>query len=345
VPDRVLRILAALALIAGVPLRTHSTPQPKPGDIQVLRAQAALPPHLTGQFGEAAAFQQMPGGDYFVFDRRGHAVYAIDTAMTEARRVVRIGVEAGRVLEPFAFRVGQGEFVIGDAPGRVPRVQLFVPSGSRLSGFRLPAQTQVRVVLDGVVLNGIGSLDFTRDRTILLNQPETGALVAEYDVRGRLIRSFGTLRPTGHESDSRVHLALNAALPLAAPDGGTYVVFVAGRPAFRLYDRDGRLVFERAIQGRELDDLLNAQPQTWPRRTADEGEIPLVAPVIRTAAVDPRGRLWISLVQPVTYLYDGGEKVGTFQFRAAGIIRPTSLFFTADGRVLVTPGCYIFRTP
>jgi hypothetical protein len=28
---------------------------------------------------------------------------------------------------------------------------------------------------------------------------------------------------------------------------------------------------------------------------------------------------------------------------AAGTIRPTSLFFTPDGRLLVTPGCYEFR--
>lgn len=344
-PDRVLRALAALALFAAGPIRVPAAARPGPGDVQVLRPAAALPPHLTGLFGEAAAFQHVPGGDYFVFDRRGHAVYAIDPAMTAARRIVRIGAESGRVLEPFAFRVGEGEFVIGDAPGHVPRVQLFVTSGSRLSGFTLPGRSAMRVALDGVVLNGVGSLDFTPDRTILLNRPETGSLVAEYDIAGRLVRSFGALRPTGHETDRRVHLALNSALPLAVPGGGTYVVFVAGQPAFRLYDRDGRLVYERAIQGRELDDLLREQPQTWPRRTAGDDDIPLVSPVVRTAAVDPRGRLWVSLVQPVSYVYEGGEKVGTFQFRGAGILRPTSLFFTPDGRVLVTPGCYVFRTP
>jgi len=68
-----------------------------------------------------------------------------------------------------------------------------------------------------------------------------------------------------------------------------------------------------------------------------------VLPAIRAAAVDPQGQLWISLSQPYTYVYDArGDKVRTVQFSAAGTISPTSLFFTRDGRLLVTPGCYEF---
>ena len=59
--------------------------------------------------------------------------------------------------------------------------------------------------------------------------------------------------------------------------------------------------------------------------------------------VDPQGRLWISLVQPYTYVHDAhGEKIRTVQFRAASTLSPSSLSFTNDGRVLVTPGCYEF---
>ena len=55
------------------------------------------------------------------------------------------------------------------------------------------------------------------------------------------------------------------------------------------------------------------------------------------------GNLWISLMAPFTYVYDrNGEKRHTLQFTAAGVIAPTSFFFTADGRVLVAPGCYAF---
>jgi hypothetical protein len=63
--------------------------------------------------------------------------------------------------------------------------------------------------------------------------------------------------------------------------------------------------------------------------------------------VDRAGRLWIALAsQPVTYVYDGsGEKLRTVQFKGADILSPNSLFFTREGRILVTPGCYEFRTP
>jgi hypothetical protein len=85
-------------------------------------------------------------------------------------------------------------------------------------------------------------------------------------------------------------------------------------------------------------------PQRWPRRSVDGRELPMVPPVVRTAAVDGAGRLWVSFVLPYTYVFDGdGEKVRTVQFRASGIIAPTSLAFDKVMHVLVTPGCYEFR--
>ena len=93
----------------------------------------------------------------------------------------------------------------------------------------------------------------------------------------------------------------------------------------------------------EVDPYLRQMPRTWPRRRTEEGEIPLVPSIVRTAAVDPDGNLWISLVPPFTYVYDSdGNKRRTLQFRAAGIMAPTSFFFTRDARVFASPGCYAF---
>jgi hypothetical protein len=65
--------------------------------------------------------------------------------------------------------------------------------------------------------------------------------------------------------------------------------------------------------------------------------------MVRTAAVDAAGRLWISLVVPYTYVYDGaGEKRRTVQFRGAGILSPSSLFFAPRHRLIVGPGGYEF---
>ena len=317
----------------------------QPGAAETLRSIAALPPHLVGRFGDPSGFQQAADGRFFVVDRRGHTVSRIDAAMTTATPLVAIGHELGRILLPFGFDLGEGEFAVADAPTGAGRVQVFTTSGSRISAFTLASRPEARVQLDGLVLNGPGSMRFTAARTILLNQPETGALVTEYDIRGGALRSIGTLRSTPHDADRQLTLAFNAGLPVPLPDGSLYFVFQTGEPRFRKYTAEGALAFERAIQGPELDALLQSQPTVWPGRSGDQADrIPVVRPLVRAAAADSEGQLWISFTVPYTYVYDRrGEKVRTVQFAAAGIVRPTSLFFAADGRLLVTPGCYLFR--
>jgi hypothetical protein len=105
-------------------------------------------------------------------------------------------------------------------------------------------------------------------------------------------------------------------------------------------------VFERHIEGPEIDEYLKTVPTTWPKRKNEDGDtLPYVPAAIRTARVDRTGRLWISLMQePVTYVYDrAGDKARTVQFSGAGVLTPTSFFFAKDGRVLVTPGCFEFK--
>jgi hypothetical protein len=134
---------------------------------------------------------------------------------------------------------------------------------------------------------------------------------------------------------------LNSGFPLVDPLGGFYFVFQAGEPVFRKFDGDGNLLFERRIQGLEIDDFVSKLPSRWPRR---EDEVPLVTPTIRAAAVDRRGRLWMSFVVPYTYVFDPqGDKIRVVQFRAAGVLSPDSLFFGPTGQLLVTPGLYEFR--
>jgi hypothetical protein len=314
---------------------------------QVLRSAAAVPPDIVGLFRDPVAFQQAASGQYFVLDRLGHVVYGMDKDLTGAWKVVQIGREAGRLLEPTAFSVApNGTFVVADRPAALERVQVFGSGGALLNGFTLPGRASESVTLDGVVLNGIASLQYS-GRSVFINQPETGALVSEYTLQGAVVRTFGTLRTTGHESDADVHRALNAGLPLVNPRGGFYFVFQAGIPLFRKLDDAGRLVLERHIEGPELDPVIQGLPTVWPRRRAPGGEtlIPVVRPVVRTAAVDGSGNLWVAFADPpCTYVYDAqGERTRVVQFRGAGIISPSGLFFAPDGRLLVAPGCYIFQ--
>jgi DNA-binding beta-propeller fold protein YncE len=300
---------------------------------------------VAGAFREAVDFEQAADGRYYVFDRRGHTVHVVGPGDL-ARPVVRIGLEEGRILQPAAFDLDpDGTFVVADAPGGRERVQIFSAEGSRINGFLLPGRAAVRVRLGPLVLNGVGSIQYT-GRSVLLNQPESGALVTEYSFAGTPLRSFGALRRTGHEADRDVHLALNVGLPLVNPRGGFYFVFLTGVPLVRAFDAQGALRFERHIEGRELDDLVAGLPSVWPRRRGEDGELPLVTPSLRTAAVDRDGNLWVALVPPYVYVYDAeGEKRRTLQLRApTGVIAPTSLSFSPKtGRLLVTPGCYEFE--
>jgi hypothetical protein len=310
---------------------------------EVLRSVDAIPASIAGRFRTPIGFQQSSSGQYFVFDRRAHTVYGIDAEQTSVWEIVRIGAESGRIIDPTAFSVeAGGTFVVADAPNGRERIQIFSAAGFRVGGFTLPGRARPRVEFNGLVLNGIGSLQYT-GRSILMSQPESGALVSEYDLTGGVTRTFGTLRSTAHEDDQDLHLALNSGFPLIDPQGGYFFVFQTGEPMFRKYDAAGKLEFERHVEGREIDELVAKLPTMWPRRRTSDGELPLVSPTLRAAAVDASGNLWMSAAVPYTYVYDrDGDKIRSLQFRAAGIISPSSLFFGLNGRLLVTPGLFEF---
>lgn len=323
------------------------------GEVSVLVAQSsgvirlesirAIPAHLAGEFEEPAGFARQPDGTTLVFDRRRHAVFTIDAARSAVSRLVDIGYERGRLLRPAAFDVhGNGTFVVADAPGLQPRISVFEANGRLLNYFEITGTARPRLTIGNTVLNGIASARLL-GATILLNMPEQGALVSEYSIAGTPVRTFGTLRATGHEHNPDVHLAMNAALPVPAPDDHVYVVFQAGVPMFRKYTRAGTLVFERVVQGRQLDPHIMTMPTEWPLRTVDGLTFPFVIPMVRAAAVDPRGRLWIATLTSHVYVFDGdGEKVATYQLIGAGPILPDSMWFTPDGHLLVSPGLYEF---
>jgi hypothetical protein len=309
---------------------------------ELLRSVGGLPAHIAGRFEDLASCHQSANGTIYVFDRRLHAVFGVAPGAEAPRELVKIGAEAGRILRPYAFDLAPDEtFVIADAPQNRARVQIFVASGSRLGGFSLPVR-DIPILADGVVISGLASLAYS-GQSIYFSQPSTGALISEHGIDGTSARTFGQLRPTGHEADRDLHLALNNGLVVLNPAGGFYYVFVAGVPMFRKYDSNGALVFERHIEGVELDDYMRSRPTVWPRRKTEEGVFPIVRPAVRAAAADAAGSLWIALDVPFTYVYDArGDKQRVVQFRSTGIFSPTSLTFTPNGRILATPGCYLF---
>jgi hypothetical protein len=331
-------LLAACVAIGG----HGASAQPS---IETLRPVAALPAHIAESFPQLTACQQSAEGVYFIFDRRAHSVYTAGPALDSARKLIEIGTEPGRVLDPTAFDLApDGTFMVADAPRGQPRIQLFLTSGTTLGSFYLQGTAAPRVVFGNLVMSGVAAIEYT-GKAVYVNQPESAALITEYSLAGAPLRSFGDLRRTGHEDDPPVHLALNAGLVVARPDGGFYFVFLAGVPAFRKYDAGGRLLLERHVEGPDLDAFVQALPTTWRRQKGEGGELPVVVPSVLAAGSDRNGRLWISLAVGKTYVYDtNGDRRRAVEFQGARTISPTSLSFTPNGRVLVAPGCYAFAT-
>jgi hypothetical protein len=313
--------------------------------VEVLTPAGSLPPGLVGQMREPAAFVETTDGRFVIFDRRAQQIYSVDAAKTRLTRLVDIGASDGEILRPAAFAYNANRtFTVIDQPGDYERVQTFYDDGTPLSRFqRWPVQSgATRVSVGAATFRGLGAVA-PLGRNVLTSGIEPGALMSEVDSDGHVVRHIGQPRPTGHETDPLLHQALNAGLPVVSTDGSIYFVFVTGTPMFRKYSSHGDLMFERHIEGPELDATLQALPTSWPTRRIGTLEFPAVASTVTTAAIDPKGALWISLAEPFTYVYDeGGNKTRTVQFRGSGLMTPTSFFFAPGGRLLVTPGCYEF---
>ncbi|HEV3485963.1 MAG TPA: hypothetical protein VG106_11185, partial [Vicinamibacterales bacterium] len=199
-----------------------------------MRSVGGLPAHVAGAFEELSSCQQSPSGDYFIFDRRAHAVFSVPAgARSGPKKIVAVGAEAGRVLRPTAFDFApDSTFVIADAPLGAQRVQVFYETGARLGGFTFPKTDAPLITSRGLVVSGVASLEYTGE-SLFVSQPELGALVTEYALDGSTARTFGELRRTGQEQDRDVHIALNIGRLVVNPKGGFYYVFLAGEPVFR----------------------------------------------------------------------------------------------------------------
>ena len=309
-----------------------------------LLSVGGLPAHIAGRFTELSLCRQAADGSFSVFYRRSHTVFLVAPKVDEPREIIQIGAEPGRILRPYAFDLAaDSSFVVADAPGGRGRVQFFTSSGSRLGGFALPGREASLVTFDGLVISGLGSLVYN-GRSIFVSRPESGSLVTELGVDGVSARTFGELRATGHEQERDLHLALNSGLIVINPEGGFYFVFVAGVPTFRRYHASGALMFERHIEGTELDDYMRNRPTTWPRRKTADGEIPVVRPAVRAAAADPSGALWVSGCPLHLRVRPHGRQTTRRAVPGRRHHGPERPVVHATGRLLATPGCFLFNT-
>lgn len=316
--------------------------------VEILNSVAAVSPRVAASFREPAAFVETRDGRYLVFDRRAQAVFSLDAALANPKKLTTVGPSDGELLQPFAFALtGQRTFFVIDVPGPYERVQTFHDTGTPLTVFsKWPERGAApRLTVGATVFNGFSPV--TASQAGLLTQvPGNAALFCELDATGRILRQVGQWRPTGFEQDPLLHRALNAGLALEAPDGSLWFVFTGGLPIVRKYSAAGDFLFERHLEGPELDAVIQSLPTRWPTRVIGSREIPVVAPTVRTAAFAPDGQLWVSLVTPFTYVIDtDGNKTRTVQFRGVNPVAADHIAFGTDGRILVAPELYVFQRP
>lgn len=334
-----MRLAVTVAVVAGAVLATPAAS--RNASVEVLTPVAALPAHVLAGMPGPLVVVRSDAGDYFVLDRRAHAVFRTDAAGRAVRRLVPVGAEGGHLLRPSAMSLGRnGILAVLDAPTSYQRIQYFDLDGKLIGIFYLPVRGSPNVIVGDEVFAGAGAMAFSGS-TFLVNEPAWGSLVAELDNTGSVLRHIGQLRSTGHESDPPLHLALNTGLPIVDPTGGTFFVFQTGVPIFRKFDAEGRLIFERHIEGVEIDAVIQTLPNRWLERPPGVRPFPL--PVVHTAQADAEGQLWVAVRSGYTYVYNPrGEKIRTIRFEGARPIYPTSFHFRGPGTLVVGPEGYEF---
>jgi len=105
---------------------------------EVLKSTGGIPAHIAGRFRSPIGFQQSAFGQYFVFDRRSHAVFGVDESLQSAWEIIQIGAEPGRIIDPTAFACApDGTFVVADAPNN-RAFRFFHPPASVSAGSSFP---------------------------------------------------------------------------------------------------------------------------------------------------------------------------------------------------------------
>src|SRR5262249_39492545 len=139
--------------------------------VDILRSVGGLPAHIAGLFEEPVAFQQAANGYFFIFDRRGQAVYMVDPDRANARQVVAIGQEEGRILQPGGFdSAADGSFAVADVPRGQERIQIFGPGALRTGAFLIAGRSVPQVIFGNFAVTGISALQYSGS-SVLVSEP------------------------------------------------------------------------------------------------------------------------------------------------------------------------------
>lgn len=268
---------------------------------------------------------------YFLTDIEGNRLLVINRNMEVERNFGRIGSGPGRVFHPGYLDVG-GDGTLFVEDGGNERIVRFDQSGHYLGAFRVDD-------FQGMAVDAQNQL--------YLGQPQAGSLITVYSSTGTKLRSFGQLKKYSEiygeafrDKDASYMNALNRVRLASDKAGNLYVSFM-NTPLIRKYAPDGTLMFERRVEGPEIDGLLEAiQKRRYIATKIDGIDMRIIAldPVI-----DPvNGNIMVPLVDGSVYVADReGNRVSLLRpawaNRGDGTFRPFVAGLGANGEFMVTP--------
>lgn len=266
-------------------------------------------------------------GLYVVSDRTRNSLLVINDRSEIQKEIAGIGSAPGRLFRPGYLDVAS-DGIIYVQDGGNERIQSFDLEGRYLGGF---ATTPFM----GFAAGAGGE--------VFLGQPEKGRLVTVYSRDGKVLRSFGSLKKFSEvygsgsaDDDEKWRNAINRVKISVEPDGSVLVSFMMA-PLIQKYTREGVLVFERRLEGPEVDRLTQSALTTEGGGNLTMSMDGFPEHVMALEAVSlPGDEIDVALTDGSVYVADAeGRKVDVLHPHASNRFTPEMVGLSPAGEMVV----------
>ena len=252
-------------------------------------------------------FQQPRGievdreGNLYILEQKNHRLSVFNKNLEYLYSFPEVGLKVGAFYYPQDFVIRGDECYILHSM----KVSIFRTDGKFIREF------SIHYPSEAIAVNSSGE--------ILVQSFMNNHIINVYSQKGKIIRSFGRLfcsfgdyvedfdkLPLGHQK------MLNLASFCLDRNDNLYVAFKF-YPVIRKYDRNGNLLFEKIIRGKEIDKKLGtSKPEIGPGTVRAKV-------VFLDIKINPRDKSIIVPLSPYAYKLDqNGELIGVHHFKING---------------------------